>query len=89
LFKVFISRHKNECKNLCFSSAAVFNSLVMILIGSRNKSESQSGAVLHLYELNADRKKFEELMHLRDVIMKANDDIIVTSTHLCVTKVLL
>ncbi len=75
--------------NLCFSSAAVFNSLVMILIGSRNKSESQLGAVLHLHELNADRKKLEELMHLRDVIMKANHDIIVTSTHLCATNVLL
>jgi hypothetical protein len=58
----------------------------MILIGSRNKSESQLGAVLHLHELNADHKKLEELMHLRDVIMKANDDIIVESTHIfCLT----
>jgi serine protease inhibitor len=86
LFKVFIIRHKNEYKNLCFSSAAVFNSLVMILIGSRNKSESQLAAVLHLLEFNVDRKKLEELMHLRDVIMKANHDIILTSTHLYVDK---
>jgi serpin B len=58
----------------------------MILIGSRNKSESQLAAVLHLHEFNVDRKKLEELMHLRDMIMKANHDIILTSTHLYVHK---
>lgn len=79
LFKVFASRHQTDSKNMCFSPLEVFNSLVMILVGAKGTSEAQLEETLCLRNFNC-QAKFQELMDLREWIIKSNHDIMVYGT---------
>lgn len=86
LFKVFVSRHKNEYLNMCFSPAAIFNSLAMVLVGAGNETERQLSTVLRLRDLKSDKKRLEEMYKWQESIVKGNHDIILAIRYLYIDK---
>ena len=86
LFKVFVSRHKDEYMNMCFSPTAIFNSLVMVLIGARNETERQLASVLNMKDLSSNKKLLDDLYVWYDTIVKGNHDIILAIRYLYIDK---
>lgn len=70
LLKVFCSRHQSDSRNMCFSPLEVFNSYVMLLIGSKGITETQLEDMLCLKNFN-NPKRYKELMELRKWIIKS------------------
>ncbi|KPM08075.1 Sar s 27 allergen (serpin-like protein 7) [Sarcoptes scabiei] len=85
LLKVFCSRHQSDSRNMCFSPLEVFNSYVMLLIGSKGITETQLEDMLCLKNFN-NPKRYKELMELRKWIIKSNHEIMVYGTVIYVDR---
>ncbi|XP_054167304.1 serpin B3-like [Oppia nitens] len=87
LFKVFMSRHKQQHRNLCFSPLAVYDSLLMSRIGSKNITEKQLSKMLHINDIAGaviDESVLNEWQDLRQTMIKNNHDILMFSNFLYV-----
>lgn len=83
LLNAFAVRHVDEPRNLCFSPLEVFESLVMLLLGAKGVTEAQLEEMLCLEKFNA-KAKYDELIELRQWIIKSNYEIMIYGTFIYV-----